>query len=107
MGKDVYVFGGYNEVTGFINSIERLDAFQVLHNWGADAQWQVIEIPANVLSTRSVSLFAPIGPNQLLILGGQETDGGFLGDGYVFDARRKVARRCVDTNNFKLSCESN
>ena len=69
----IYVFCGHDFVTkdhGYINSIECLRVSATINN--PFEEWKVIDVDQNLLSERINPMVASIGPNEILILGGQQ-----------------------------------
>ena len=70
------VFGGYNEVNFWLSSIECFDAATYFHG-NQQVAWEIIELKylrfKLDFTGRSHALMAPIGPEEILIFGGNHS----------------------------------
>ena len=76
-----------------MNSIERVDFCRA--NRGETVQWQLIELPENVISPRSHVLFTSLNERELVIIGGQDEEGDPMSETNVFDTHSFEAKRVV------------
>ena len=98
----LYIFGGFsdkkaeneeqkeerpNEQSKWISSIECLNAREEVKVRGPNVSWKEIELSQPVVG-RANSLMAPIGPEEILIMGGNNSR--YMGDAWIFNTRTSI-----------------
>ena len=89
MGDSLYVFGGIKNAAQELQvGIERLS----LQGIGGGT-WEYMAVtPKSGAPSRFNFLFAELGPSEMLILGGMNTE-IMLGDGFILDANTKTVKQ--------------
>ena len=102
----VFVFCGHNYLNnGYLNSIEGLDVQAT-----RDVRWKLMDIKQNdELSERINPLVAPIGPTEIVILGGSRKGEKQLGDGYLWNTANGSFTQVIDysEDGFRFSTNGN
>ena len=105
LDKWIYVVCGQNQM-GPINTIERLDARKIVSSGddgrSGNVKWEQIRIGQSqydgddiMLSPRFNVMVAPIGSNEIVILGGYSCSGGYMGDGYILNIDCHVLEKVI------------
>ena len=114
LGDKVYVFGGCDlssDGVDYHNSVECLD-YQAYSTASYNIEWSLIEPSESDVVPRCISLFVPIGPSEVMIMGGyNQKAGGPLSDSLVFDTRQETFRPLpgwdTNDNDNKITCLGN
>ena len=71
LGHSIYTFGGVKGVYTYYDSIESIDAQAVVRGMLVEVQWNLIQLSTETtIPARKNALMASIGPDQILIAGG-------------------------------------
>ena len=94
IGEKTYVFCGATNGRKAINSIESLNAEDLIAGT-ARLEWDLIEVPVETLAPRWGLIVAPINENEIVVMGGYKA--GYFGDGYLFDVNTLQLQQVFDT----------
>ena len=94
LGEKTYVFCGATNGRKAINSIESLNAEELIAG-SSRLEWNLIEVPVETLAPRWGLIIAPINETEIVVMGGYK--GGYFGDGYLFDVNTMQLEQVFDT----------
>ena len=87
LGQNLYVFAGRN-ATGYLNSIEYVNTISLIDNF--NVQWELIQVPTDILMPCDNVLVAPLNASKIAILGGNRVnEGPCSSDVRILDVRSK------------------
>ena len=98
LGDAVFVVGGYDTPFNYINSIERL---KMGANHAEESQtWSLIDI--HQLTPRFYPVLSQIGPDELCILGGHNSDYKKVSDGFILNVKTLTVTKINPASQIKF-----
>ena len=112
MGDYVYTFCGFSATRACnISSIERVNAREALSApiLVSGQKWHLLELAPGSIDFEACCnpLVAPISPNELVILGGDNFATMRLGDGFVFNVSNQSLERVLENNQYRFTSARN
>ena len=103
--KYVYVFAG-REGRICLNSIEKIDVDSLV-SFGK-AVWKLIQVPQNILSTRTIPAVSQLNDTEIVIMGGLDGYQTYLGDLVVFNTKTSMCEQVGDhAAKYKFRADGN